>query len=303
MEFENITFSCSHKNVNCNTLCITHLYIIRVSLEQQHSNAHSNITLDHRYEQSVCVSESEGRRVALDIYRQACTAMPDSVILGLALAEIEELRKVSDNDEDADPEAVFERLWKDAPCALVFVEHQRVARRLSGVKASRRVFRRARKHEKCTWQVFVSAARLEYHCNNQSDAARNILELGMKRYSVVMDYVLAYADLLSCMNDNNNLRALFERTIPTLMEQKDRDAAMRVWDRYVRFEAQESKNGGNIKTMERVMRRWREAMPDVDGLKSLRASTYRYRFLGLVPNENYVDNFFVTHCPSLPFEK
>ena len=198
---------------------------------------------------------------------------------------------------------MFERLWKDAPCALVFVEHQRVARRLSGVKASRRVFRRARKHEKCTWQVFVSAARLEYHCNNQSDAARNILELGMKRYSVVMDYVLAYADLLSCMNDNNNLRALFERTIPTLMEQEDRDAAMRVWDRYVRFEAQESKNGGNIKTMERVMRRWREAMPDVEGLKSLRASTYRYRFLGLVPNENYVDNFFMTHCPSLPFEK
>ena len=186
------------------------------------------------YEQSVCVSESEGRRVALDIYRQACTAMPDSVILGLALAEIEELRKVSDADEDADPEAVFERLWNDAPCALVFVEHQRAARRLSGVKASRRVFRRARKHEKCTWQVFVSAARLEYHCNNQSDAARNILELGMKRYSDMMDYVLAYADLLSCMNDNNNLRALFERTIPTLMEQNDRDSAMRVWDRYVR---------------------------------------------------------------------
>ena len=56
----------------------------------------------------------------------------------------------------------------------------------------------------------------------------------MKRHSVVMDYVLAYADLLSCMNDNNNLRALFERTIPTLMEQNDRDSAMRVWDRYVR---------------------------------------------------------------------
>ena len=216
------------------TLFVSLTDSIRVSLEQQRSNAHSNITLDHRYEQSVCVSESEGRRVALDIYRQACTAMPDSVILGLALAEIEELRKVSDNDEDADPEAVFERLWKDAPCALVFVEHQRVARRLSGVKASRRVFRRARKHEKCTWQVFVSAARLEYHCNNQSDAARNILELGMKRYSDMMDYVLAYADLLSSMNDNNNLRALFERTIPTLMEQNDRDSAMRVWDRYVR---------------------------------------------------------------------
>ena len=125
----------------------------------------------------------------------------------------------------------------------------------------------------------------------------------MKRYSDMMDYVLAYADLLSSMNDNNNLRALFERTIPTLMEQEDRDAAMRVWDRYVRFEAQESKNGGNIKTMERVMRRWREAMPDAEELKSLRASTYRYRFLGLVPNENYVDNFFMTHSPSLSFEK
>jgi len=255
------------------------------------------------YEQSVCVSESEGHRIAADIYRQACNSNPQSVILGLALAEIEELRKVSEGDENADPEKVFERLWQDAPCALVFVEHQRVARRLSGVKASRRVFRRARKHERCTWQVFVSAARLEYHSNNERDAARNILELGMKRYSNVVDYVLAYADLLSCLNDNNNLRALFERTIPTLMEQDDQDSAMRVWDRYVRFEAQEARNGGNIKTVARVMRRWREEMPDVAGLNTLRASTYRYRFQGLVPEEYQVDKFFMTHSPSLSFER
>lgn len=255
------------------------------------------------YERSVCVSETEGNKIASEIYRQAFNTLTDSVILGLALAGIEELRKVSDGDEDADPKAVFEQLWKNAPCALVFVEYQRMERRLSGVKAARLVFRRARKHERCTWQVFASAARLEFHSNNEIDAARNIFELGMKQYSNVADYVLAYADLLNCFNDNNNLRALFERSIPVFMESGERKDAMRIWDRYVRFEAQNCRNGGNVKTVARVMRRWKEAMPEEDGLKTLRASTYKYRFHGLGKEyDSDVDKFYMSHSTVLSFE-
>eukprot|EP00939_MAST-03C_sp_MAST-3C-sp1_P001254 g1254.t1 len=249
------------------------------------------------YERSVSVNEEDGVASAAEIYRQAHEAIPNSVVLGLAYAEIEEQRSVG-----GDPLAVFEVLWKTAPCALMFVEHQRTALRVQGVKAARAIFKRARSRDECTWRVFAAAAMLEYNCNRRYGVACKIFELGMKRYSESVPYVRAYANLLGSNNDEENLRALYERTLSGLMK-VDRDTAMIVWYDYLRFEAQQVCSGGRASEFSAILTRWREAYPNCEALQALRSTTLRCSFDGPFELPGKSDAFVFANSAPLPFDK
>ena len=56
----------------------------------------------------------------------------------------------------------------------------RFARRRSGVKAGRNVFRKAREDSRSRYQVYVAAAMMEYHCSKDTNIAFKIFELGLK---------------------------------------------------------------------------------------------------------------------------
>jgi cleavage stimulation factor subunit 3 len=87
------------------------------------------------------------------------------------------------------------------------------ARRTEGAKAARIVFRKARENPRSKFHVFIAAALSEYLCSRDKNVAFKIFELGLKKYSSVPEYVLAYVDYLSHLNEDNNIRVLFERVL------------------------------------------------------------------------------------------
>lgn len=163
--------------------------------------------------------------------------------------------------------------------ALAYIQFMRFARRAEGKDASRKVFQKARKHQNCRSQVFVFAATLEYNIDNDSRVARNVFELGLKRYLTDTAFVLSYVDFLLRINDPTNARALFERAIGALGESAL--DARPIWDRYMQFEHQY----GDLAGICAVERRRAESLelPPSGGAESIGLMLSRYSALDLLP--------------------
>ena len=54
---------------------------------------------------------------------------------------------------------------------------------------------------------------MEYYCTKDKNIAFKILDLGLKRFKHQPDYLLAYVEFLTQLNEDNNTRVLFERYI------------------------------------------------------------------------------------------
>lgn len=88
--------------------------------------------------------------------------------------------------------------------ANVWIMQMRFARRAEGVQAARAVFSRARKSAHTTWQVFEASAMLELHWNKEQKIATNVFEVGLKRFSDDVGYVVRYLDFLLSVNDDGS---------------------------------------------------------------------------------------------------
>ena len=139
--------------------------------------------------------------------------------------------------------------------ALVWIAYMRFARRTEGPLSARRVFARARRVAMGSgWRVYCAAAAQEHAASGDLKVARNILELGLKRYLMHADYVLAYSDFLTRTADVTNARVLFERVLSACTASVTGTGAAvhgdgashptppapadvaRLWDAYVAFE-------------------------------------------------------------------
>ena len=70
------------------------------------------------------------------------------------------------------------------------------------------VFKEARKWPNITWQVFEASAMLELHWNKEPKIATNIFEVGMKRFSEDVGFVVRYLDFLITINDDGSELAI-----------------------------------------------------------------------------------------------
>lgn len=131
--------------------------------------------------------------------RAAVDALPKSQLLGFALAD-----HLEEGGDAAGAKAEYERMITDCPASLVYIQYQRFARRTAGIKEARAVFKRARASPQCTHHVYTDNALLEFHSNKETKIARNVFELGLKRYVNEPEYVLHYIDFLSVLNDDNS---------------------------------------------------------------------------------------------------
>ncbi|KAH8109146.1 hypothetical protein DFH11DRAFT_1628762 [Phellopilus nigrolimitatus] len=73
---------------------------------------------------------------------------------------------------------------------LVYIVYIRFALRAEGVDASRAVFWKARKNKWTTWEVFESAALMEYHVAKQFGVANKIFGLAHSRFPDEVDFVV-----------------------------------------------------------------------------------------------------------------
>ncbi|KAI5695245.1 hypothetical protein M8J75_013216 [Diaphorina citri] len=146
------------------------------------------------------------------VYERATnTILKNSQILHFAYADFEESRR---NYERV--HAIYSGFLDNQEInpTLTYIQYMKFARRAEGIKSARNVFKRAREDEKSSYQVYISAALMEYYCSKDKNIAFRIFELGLKKFSHIPEYVMNYIDYLSHLNEDNNTR--FESNIGDL---------------------------------------------------------------------------------------
>ncbi|KAI8384710.1 uncharacterized protein BYT42DRAFT_592831 [Radiomyces spectabilis] len=137
-------------------------------------------------------------------------------------------------------------------CSLVWICYMRFARRTDGIKSARVVFSRARKATNRTYHVFIASALMEYHNSKDANIAGNIFNFGMKSFGDDPGYIGEYLDFLIQMNDDNNTRALFERTLATMPIEKSDP----IWMKFLDYE----NKYGDLAGVQNVEKRRNEAV-------------------------------------------
>ncbi|XP_027924445.1 cleavage stimulation factor subunit 77 isoform X5 [Vigna unguiculata] len=109
--------------------------------------------------------------------------------------------------------------------------------------------------------------------------AHNVFEAGLKRFMHEPFYILEYADFLIRMNDDQNIRALFERALSSLPPEE----SVEVWKKFTQFE----QTYGDLASMLKVEQRRKEALSGAEDGTTLESSLQdivsRYSFMDLWP--------------------
>ena len=228
---------------------------------------------------------------AFSVYQLSSIALPTNLTLGLAHCDfLEQAKKLKEC------QALYKKLQKETSKPLVWIQYQQFIRRngdVSGKKGlnhdekskidcARKIFKKARnsKDGSCTWHVFVAAANMELRSNKQPKIAHNIFELGLKKFNSTSEYALEYIKFLMNQNDDNGLRTLLERVIPSL----PKDKCKTIFRIYLELELRLCKGGGDLSAVEALEKRFYEMYPNDLMLEGLNGIRYRYNTLGLSPD-------------------
>lgn len=171
---------------------------------------------------------------AAAVYERAIsTFLKTNMLLHFAYADFEERRNKKEKSSE-----IYNRLLevKDEKFdpTLVYITYINFARRTEGIKSARDVFKKARNDPRCEYHIYEFAALMEFHCTKEKSIACKIFELGLKKYANNADYILAYIDFLTHLNEENNARVVFEKVL-TSESLKPQDS-LDIWNRFLKYE-------------------------------------------------------------------
>ncbi|KNC45972.1 cleavage stimulation factor 77 kDa subunit [Thecamonas trahens ATCC 50062] len=180
----------------------------------------------------------------------------------------------------------YEALLKATDAPLAYIQYMRFAWRCLSERAARQIFKRARASPSCTYHVYIAAALSEFHFTKDLGIAVRIFEAGMEKYGTEPEYVLAYLDHLTHLNDESAARSVFERSLAAIPSAK----AKQVWGAYVQFESMR----GDVGAVNALLARRAAAAAaaadtvtdaelDVHEPDSLLEQAARFRFMDLYP--------------------
>lgn len=215
---------------------------------------------------------------AIKIFQRAVKALPGSEVLKYAFAELEESIGAIQPAK-----TIYESLVAEnaSMTSLAHIQFIRFLRRTEGIEAARKYFLEARKLPSCTYHVYVAYATMSFCLDKDAKVAQNVFEAGLKKFMQEPGYVLEYADFLCRLNDDRNVRALFERALSLLPPEE----SVEVWKRFAQFE----QIYGDLSSMLKVEQRRKEALSKTseDALSSLENTLYdvvsRYNYMDLWP--------------------
>jgi len=230
----------------------------------------------------VSVSDAEA---SATILRAGLKAMSDSMLLALSLADVLEADGKRDEARDT-----YEAVVTSSRSNVAFCQLMRFTRRADGVAAARAVFKRARESEACDASVYCVAALLEWRANKAAQTARNVFELGLRRFPGDALLLNAYLDFTESLNDDAAARDVYERAVEALGTS---DEALRVWERYRAFTRDCCEGGGDVLALAAVERRMAERFQSRPELTGLTSVVHRYTVFGTLPNASAVDAGFL----------
>ncbi|KAG5848870.1 hypothetical protein ANANG_G00104020 [Anguilla anguilla] len=212
---------------------------------------------------------------AANIYERAIgTLLRKNMLLHFSFADYEESRMKHEKVH-----SIYNRLLaiEDIDPTLVYIQYMKFARRAEGIKSGRTIFKKAREDARTRHHVYVSAALMEYYCSKDKSVAFKIFELGLKKYGDVPEYILAYIDYLSHLNEDNNTRVLFERVLTSGSLSPEKSGE--IWARFLAFES----NIGDLASILKVERRRFMAFKEEYEGKETALLVDRYKFMDLYP--------------------
>uniref|UniRef100_A0A3Q2YFW5 Cleavage stimulation factor subunit 3 n=1 Tax=Hippocampus comes TaxID=109280 RepID=A0A3Q2YFW5_HIPCM len=212
---------------------------------------------------------------AANIYERAIgTLLKKNMLLYFSFADYEESRMKHEKVH-----SIYNKLLaiEDIDPTLVYIQYMKFARRAEGIKSGRTIFKKAREDPRTRHHVYVTAALMEYYCSKDKSVAFKIFELGLKKYGDIPEYILAYIDYLSHLNEDNNTRVLFERVLTSgnLSPEKSGE----IWARFLAFES----NIGDLASILKVERRRFTAFKEEYEGKETALLVDRYKFMDLYP--------------------
>lgn len=230
------------------------------------------------YDYATWYAKSGSIDSAIKVFQRALKALPDSEVLRYAYAELEESRGAIQPAKK-----IYESLLANSvnTTALAHIQFIRFLRRTEGIEAARKYFLDARKSPSCTYHVYVAYATMGFCLDKDPKVAHNVFEAGLKKFMHEPGYILEYADFLCRLNDDRNVRALFERALSLLPPEE----SVEVWKRFTLFE----QTYGDLASMLKVEQRRKEALSRTgeEGSSTLEGSLHdvvsRYSFMDLWP--------------------
>jgi cleavage stimulation factor subunit 3 len=202
------------------------------------------------------------------------------MLIHFAYADFEEYRLNVDKAR-----AIYNRLLdvneanlKDP--TLAYIQAMRFERRTDGIKSARTIFKRAREDSRINHQIYIAAALMEYYCTKDNNIAFNIFNLGLKKYGQNIDYILAYIDFMTHLNEDHNARVLFERVLAA-DNSLSKQSQLPIWHEFLKFESQV----GDIQSIKKVEKRRLNIYSNLNELENqeTRLLIDRYKFLNLLP--------------------
>ncbi|KAI3377834.1 hypothetical protein L3Q82_008973 [Scortum barcoo] len=212
---------------------------------------------------------------AANIYERAIgTLLKKNMLLYFSFADYEESRMKYEKVH-----SIYNKLLaiEDIDPTLVYIQYMKFARRAEGIKSGRTIFKKAREDVRTRHHVYVTAALMEYYCSKDKSVAFKIFELGLKKYGDIPEYILAYIDYLSHLNEDNNTRVLFERVLTSGSLSPEKSGE--IWARFLAFES----NIGDLASILKVERRRFTAFKDEYEGKETALLVDRYKFMDLYP--------------------
>ncbi|CAD6270940.1 unnamed protein product [Miscanthus lutarioriparius] len=213
---------------------------------------------------------------ASKIFQRALKAIPDSEVLKYAFAEMEESRGAIQTAK-----TIYESLLGEnaSVTSLANIQFIRFLRRTEGIEAARKYFLDARKSPSCTYHLYVAYATMAFCVDKDAKVAQSVFEAGLKRFMHEPGYILEYTDFLCRLNDDRNVRALFERALSLLPPEESTE----VWRRFAQFE----QIYGDLSSMLKVEQRRKSSRTSEDVLSASENTLHdivsRYSYMDLWP--------------------
>eukprot|EP01028_Stygiella_incarcerata_P009736 TRINITY_DN466_c0_g1_i1.p1 TRINITY_DN466_c0_g1~~TRINITY_DN466_c0_g1_i1.p1 ORF type:complete len:811 (-),score=256.00 TRINITY_DN466_c0_g1_i1:73-2505(-) len=216
----------------------------------------------------------------------ACTGSRHAALMMyFAWADMEEMLRESEKAI-----AVYERalthskeLDDSHSTTLTYIRFQSFLRRVGHEREARVLAFTAMKSGGCTYHIFLATAEMEYRMTKDPTNVVQLLNAGKKEHGSDVRFLQGYAEILWNLNDESNLRALFEQSLPTLDARK----SIGLWNMYFAFE----KMYGTPATLRSTEERRRAVTGSLDD--SAQCRTFRYSFRDLFPSRDVEEKIAV----------
>ncbi|KAK5580163.1 hypothetical protein RB653_000176 [Dictyostelium firmibasis] len=221
------------------------------------------------YEAATYLADCADLSGCIAMFDRSLIALPKNLFIHFAYADYLESQKKQPQAKE-----IYEKILQTNPEPLVWIQYMKFSRRTERIEGPRKIFKRAKSSPDCTYHVYVALGLIEYYINQDTRMARDIFEIGLKKFPSEIAFVNFYIEFLTNLNEENNTRVLFEKllTWPSLEKSES------IWRKFLDFEYRQNQDVSSILKLEK---RYQVTVNNNTDKSGVLQALNRYKFLNL----------------------